>query len=244
MKIIGMIPARWASSRFEGKILAEIKGKPMIQHVWQQVKKCRLLDEVLIACDDKRIVEAARGFSAKAVMTSPEHASGTDRIAEAVENIPANIIVNIQGDEPLIRPSVIDNLAKALIQDDECPMATVIKPIQDEDELSDPNVVKVVINQNRHAMYFSRAPVPYIRDKKSSKNVVYYKHIGLYAYKKSFLRTFTRLPPSRLEQIERLEQLRALEAGYKIRTVVTNYESVGVDTPEDLQKVEKLLAGV
>ncbi|MDZ4242562.1 MAG: 3-deoxy-manno-octulosonate cytidylyltransferase, partial [Candidatus Omnitrophota bacterium] len=217
---------------------------PMIQHVWQQVKKCRLLDEVLIACDDKRIVEAARGFSAKAVMTSPEHASGTDRIAEAVENIPANIIVNIQGDEPLIRPSVIDNLAKALIQDDECPMATVIKPIQDEDELSDPNVVKVVINQNRHAMYFSRAPVPYIRDKKSSKNVVYYKHIGLYAYKKSFLRTFTRLPPSRLEQIERLEQLRALEAGYKIRTVVTNYESVGVDTPEDLQKVEKLLAGV
>ena len=241
-RIIGVIPARWASTRFEGKVLAEIQGKPMLQHVWEQAQKSQLLKEVIIACDDKRVFQIVQEFGAPVVMTSTTHLSGTDRIAEVVKNIKTDIIVNIQGDEPLIDPQIIDALAEALLKDESAPMATVITKIRDEKEISDPNVVKVVIDNNKHAIYFSRAAIPFNRDKKSFSEAGYYKHLGLYAYTKDFLKIFVELPPSPLEQIEKLEQLRVLEAGYAIKTIETDFETIGVDTPEDLKKVEALLS--
>jgi 3-deoxy-manno-octulosonate cytidylyltransferase (CMP-KDO synthetase) len=238
-KIIGVIPARWASTRFEGKVLALIDGKPMIEHVWRQARKCDALADIIIACDDKRILAEVKNFGGRAIMTSPDHPSGTDRIAEAVKDVSADIIVNIQGDEPLIRPEVITALAKALSDDSTCPMATVIKKIDNDKDIQDPNVVKVVIDKHQRALYFSRAPIPFNRDGKPGAQ--YYKHIGLYAYTKDFLKIFISLPKSRLEQIEKLEQLRVIEAGYPIKTVETTFETVGVDTPDDLKKVQSLM---
>jgi 3-deoxy-manno-octulosonate cytidylyltransferase (CMP-KDO synthetase) len=176
-------------------------------------------------------------------MTSPEHSSGTDRIAEAVAAIEADIVVNIQGDEPLISPSVIDSLAKALVDDRETFMATVIKPFASQEDIENPNIVKVVVDRNGFALYFSRSVIPYNRDqdKKRLSEGVYYKHLGLYAYRKEFLLQYKNLPVSKLEMTEKLEQLRALEAGYKIKTVVTDQESAGVDTPEDLKRIEEFL---
>ena len=243
-KVIGVIPARWASSRFEGKVLVAIQGKPMIQHVWEQAQKSKLLKDVIIACDDKRVFHIAQEFGATVIMTSPDHQSGTDRIAEVIGNIKTDVIVNIQGDEPLINPEVIDALAQAIVSDESCSMATVIKKITDEKELNDPNVVKVVIDNHKNAIYFSRSAIPFHRDRTSFENfteVGYYKHLGLYAYTKEFLAIFVELPPSPLEQVEKLEQLRVLEAGYPIKTIETDMETIGVDTPEDLKKVEAII---
>lgn len=241
MKAVGVIPARWASSRFEGKVLADLCGKPLVQWVWEQTKKAKLLDKVIIACDDKRIFDACELFGAKAVMTSDDHVSGSDRIAEAVEDLNYDIVVNIQGDEPLIKPQVIDDLVQALIDDKECPMATVIKNITDPKDIDNPNVVKVVTDVNNYALYFSRAPIPYNRDKTHLGCEAYNKHFGIYAYRKDFLLAFRQWPKSFLEGTEKLEQLRVLEAGQKIRVVVTKYDSVGVDTIQDLKKVEALM---
>jgi 3-deoxy-manno-octulosonate cytidylyltransferase (CMP-KDO synthetase) len=241
MRVIGIIPARWASTRFEGKVLAKIKGKPMIEHVWTRCRLSRRLNDVLIACDDQRILKAAEGFGAQAVMTSAAHDSGTDRIAEAAAKLKADIVINIQGDEPLIHPGTIDDLAAVLINDPSIAMATVIKAITSPEELANPNVVKVVIDREQSALYFSRSAIPFDRDKRGLKNITYYKHLGSYGYRKDFLIHFSRMPKSRLEEAEQLEQLRALEAGVKIRTVVTKMETVGVDTPEDLARVEKLI---
>lgn len=238
MKIIGVIPARWGSTRFEGKVLAEIAEKPMVQHVWERVKESKLVDDVLIACDDDRVLSAVQNFGAKAVMTSKDHPSGTDRIAEAVKDVNADIVINIQGDEPMICPDVVDALAKSLLDDKSCPMATLVKEIEREDEISNPNVVKVVFDKDEHAVYFSRSTIPYNRD---NQDVKYYKHLGIYAYRKKFLLSFNDLPKSNLENIEKLEQLRVIEAGYKIKTVLTDLETVGVDTPDDLAKVESLM---
>lgn len=241
MQAIGVIPARWGSTRFEGKVLAKINGKPMIEHVWRRARQSRLLTDVIIACDDQRIVKAAEKFGAKAILTAQNHASGTDRIAEVAADITAEIIVNIQGDEPLIEHSIIDDLVTVLSNDPDCVMATTIKLIRTNEELDNPNVVKAVIDLNGNALYFSRSVIPYDRDKTGISKIKYYKHLGIYAYRKNFLLKFKDMPKSRLEQAEQLEQLRALEAGVKIRTVVTNIETVGVDTPEDLARVEKLL---
>ena len=241
MKAIGVIPARWGSTRFEGKILALLNGKPMIEHVWAQVKKAELLEAVIIACDDERIFKAAQNFGAQAVMTAKDHESGTDRIAEAVANVSVDVVVNIQGDEPLIEPRVIDNLADALLKDPGLSMATVIKRIVKEEDLQNPNVVKATIDENKNALYFSRSPIPYNRAAKAFSQSIYYKHLGLYAYRKDFLLKFKKLPVSQLEATERLEQLRVLDAGYKIRTIETDHETIGVDTPEDLQRVQELL---
>lgn len=213
----------------------------MIQHVWERVKESRLLDEVLIACDDERVLQAAQAFGAKAVLTSPDHPSGTDRVAEAVKNCPAEIVINIQGDEPLIRHQVIDDLAEALIEDETCRMATVIKAIETQEELENPNVVKVVIDREKNAIYFSRLPIPYDREKAGTGDIRYYKHMGIYAYRKDFLMALTQMPKSLLERAEHLEQLRALEAGVRIKTILTDMETIGVDTPEDLARVEGLL---
>lgn len=239
MKSIGVIPARWKSTRFEGKVLAEISGKPMIQHVWGQVKKSKKLDDVIIACDHEKVLNAARDFGAKAVLTSPDHASGTDRIAEAVQDEECDIVVNIQGDEPMIHPEVIDNLIEALESDSTCSMATAIKVIDKQEDVADPNVVKVVIDSSNNALYFSRSAIPFDRDNIGAKC---YKHLGIYAYRKSFLFEFKDLPKSCLESAECLEQLRALEAGFKIKTILTDIETIGVDTKQDLEKVEKLLS--
>lgn len=237
MKAIGVIPARWGSTRFEGKPLAEIAGKPMIQHVWEAVKRSGQLDEVLIACDDDRILKAVESFGGRAVMTANDHSSGTDRIAEAVEKLAVDIVVNIQGDEPLIQPSVIDAVVKLLADDPDAVMATVIKTIMDERDYQNPNVVKVVTNVSGDALYFSRSPIPYNRD---GGPVQAFKHLGIYAYRKPFLLGYKNLPASALEKAEKLEQLRALESGYKIKTVLTDMETIGVDTPEDLEKVKEL----
>lgn len=241
MKVIGVIPARWASTRFEGKILAPLKGRPMIQHVWERARGSRLLNEVLIACDDQRILDAARKFGAKAVLTSKDHASGTDRIAQAVADVQADVVVNIQGDEPLIDPAVIDCLAHVLVKDTSALMATVIKKIRSREELENPNVVKVVIDGEHNALYFSRSVIPYDRGRLGMGKIVYYKHLGIYAYRRDFLLKFSKMPKSALEKTEELEQLRALEAGVKIKTIATDIETVGVDTPEDLARVEALL---
>lgn len=241
MKAIGVIPARYASTRFPGKVLALIHGRPMIEYVWRQTKKSKRLDEVLIACDEEKVLKAVQAFGARAVMTSPDHESGTDRIAEALGKIDVDVVVNIQGDEPLIEPPVIDALADALLVDPSLPMATVIKRLEKEEDYHNPNVVKAVIDQHKNALYFSRAPIPYNREKKPFSQGTYYKHLGLYAYRKDFLLKFKSLPVSKLEQTEKLEQLRVLEAGYKIRTIETTHETIGVDTPEDLERVLKYI---
>lgn len=242
MKAIGIIPARWASTRFEGKILALINGKPMIQHVWERASKSARLEELIIACDDERVVEAAKQFGAQVVLTSTGHMSGTDRIAEVADSKNADIVINIQGDEPLINPQVIDALVQALIDDPECQMATAVKSITDKPELDDPNVVKVVIDGDFNTLYFSRSPIPFNRD--HDENIVYYKHLGIYSYRRDFLLMYAKLPKANLEQAEKLEQLRALEFGYRIKAVITDVDTVGVDTVKDLVRVEKLLKQV
>ena len=242
MKTIGVIPARWASTRLPGKILVDLNGKPMIQHVWEKAKKAAALDDVLIACDDERVQEACAAFGATAVMTSLDHASGTDRIVEAVKDLDADIVVNVQGDEPLISPDVINALADVLQSDAQCPMATVIKKLENEEDFLNPSVVKVVTDRNGIALYFSRHAIPFNREEKDFSGMVVYKHLGIYAYRKDFLIKFNELPFSSLEQTEKLEQLRVLEGGYKIKTVETDFETIGVDTPEDLQRVVQLLS--
>lgn len=244
IEIIGVIPARWASTRLAGKVLADINGLPMIQHVWQRAKKSRLLDEVFIACDHDEVFDKAQEFGAKVIMTSPDHASGTDRIAAACRHSPAKIVVNIQGDEPLMRAEVIDSVVQALLDDGGAVVATPAKKMVNPDDVNNPNVVKVAMDANGYALYFSRAPIPFNRDKKDFDDLAYYKHFGLYAYRRDFLAKFKDLPGSPLEQTERLEQLRVLQAGYKIKVVVTEHDSIGVDTPEDLAQVVAILNNV
>ena len=241
MKAVGIIPARWASVRFPGKVLALLHGKPLIEHVWRQAKQAKNLDEVYIACDEQHVKEAAEKFGAKTVLTNPELNSGTDRVAKAAEHLPHDVILNIQGDEPLVSPEAIDRLADCLLKDKTHVMATVVKPLTDVEEIGNPNVVKAVLAHDKTAIYFSRSTIPFNRDKKPLSEITYYKHLGLYAYRKSFLRKFKDLPVSDIEFVERLEQLRVLQAGYRIITVETTHDSIGVDTPEDLEKVAKFI---
>jgi 3-deoxy-manno-octulosonate cytidylyltransferase (CMP-KDO synthetase) len=235
-RILGVIPARFASSRFPGKALVTIAGKPMLQHVYERASQARYLTKVVIATDDQQIYDAARSFGAPVQMTRPDHLSGTDRVAEVASADAAGVIVNIQGDEPLIDPEAIDAAALALLDDDDLSMGTLKKRIEDPQEIPNPNVVKVVTDLAGDAIYFSRCPIPYVRD----GSITHYKHIGLYVYRRDFLLGYSDLPVGPLEQVERLEQLRALENGYRIRVVETEYDSLGVDTPEDLERVSKL----
>jgi 3-deoxy-manno-octulosonate cytidylyltransferase (CMP-KDO synthetase) len=236
-RILGVIPARFASSRFPGKSLANIAGKPMLQHVYERASQARYLSKLIVATDDDRIYRAARSFGASVLMTRADHLSGTDRVAEAASSDPATVIVNIQGDEPLIDPAAIDAAALALLDDPDLPMATLKKIIEDPREIDDPNVVKVVTNLAGDAIYFSRCPIPFTRDDGGG---VHYKHLGLYVYRREFLLAYSNLPVGPLERRERLEQLRALENGHRVRVVETEYESLGVDTPEDLERVSAL----
>ncbi|NQT32857.1 MAG: 3-deoxy-manno-octulosonate cytidylyltransferase [Candidatus Omnitrophica bacterium] len=253
MKIVAVIPARWQSTRLKGKVLADINGKPMIQHVWERVKRAHEVDEVIIAVDKERVLRVAESFGAKAIFTSPEQPSGTDRLAEIANAVDADVYINIQADEPLVHPMMVDELAQVFEYERNVQMATLIKRIHDKEEIADPGVVKVVVDRKGFALYFSRSPIPYIceraeeefADDPDSRDISgkYFKHVGLYAYTKEFLFTYKNLPKSTLESEEKLEQLRVLEHGYKIRTVETRYDTIGVDTEEDLEKVRGLLAG-
>jgi len=238
-RVICVIPARYASTRFPGKPLADIAGKPMIEWVYERATKAKLIDEVVVATDDERIFSTVESFGGKVVMTGSEHPSGTDRLAEVAQMYEkTDIILNVQGDEPLIEPKLIDMLTDELLKDDSLNMATA-KVLLKEKEIPDPAAVKVVTDKNGYALYFSRSLVPYPRNKIAS--LASYKHIGIYAYRKDFLLKFAKMEQGYLEQIEGLEQLRALENGYKIKVIETDFLCIGVDTPEDLQEVNHLL---
>ena len=241
MDVIGVIPARYSSTRFEGKVLADILGKPMLQRVYEQAKQALLLDDLIIACDDETVASRAKEFGAKVTMTSKAHTCGTDRIVEVINPMDVKIVINIQGDEPLINPMMIDAVAQSLLDEARVSMATIMKKIDNPREVDDPNVVKVVVDKNNFALYFSRAAIPYSAHNSEEKPPFYYKHIGLYGYTKDFLFTYKNLPVSNLEKIERLEQLRVLEEGFRIKVIETKFDTVGVDTPEDLEKVKLYL---
>ena len=241
MDVVGVIPARYGSTRLAAKALADILGKPMIQHIYERAKEASVLDEVIIATDDERIKNAVDGFGGKVVLTSKEHISGTERLTEVVFDLDVKVVVNIQGDEPLIHPSMINEVAYSLLENQTLVMSTLKHRITDQAEHNDPNVVKVVTDKNNFALYFSRSPIPNISRSKSDQDAVFYKHIGIYAYTKDFLLTFKGLRSSRLENAESLEQLRALEHGYQIKVLETKYDTVSVDTQEDLEKVIRRL---
>ncbi len=241
MDVIGIIPARYSSTRFEGKVLADILGKPMIQRVYERAKQAIVLDDLIIACDDERVARVAKSFGAKVVLTAKGHVSGSDRICEVINPLDVKVVINIQGDEPLIHPEMINTVAQALLDDNSLNIATLMKKIENPQEINDPHVVKVTVDKNNFALYFSRAPIPYHAANSGIEFPIYFKHIGLYAYTKDFLFTYKNLPISYLERTECLEQLRVLEESFRIKVIETKYDTIGVDTPQDLEKVKEYL---
>jgi 3-deoxy-manno-octulosonate cytidylyltransferase (CMP-KDO synthetase) len=243
MRIIGVIPARFGSSRFPGKPLHPIAGKPLVQHVVEQCKKAESITEIIVATDDRRIAAAVEGF-ARVIMTREDHPSGTDRIAEVASLYPADAYVNIQGDEPLIEPSVIDAVAKLLTN---AQMTTAVTPISNADDYENPNVVKAVVAQDGYALYFSRRTIPYLRDQSNLSPAQqlaafpFLRHLGIYGFHRETLLRIVAQPPSPLEVAERLEQLRALELGIRIAVATVIHDSIGVDVPGDVQRVEGIL---
>jgi len=241
MKVYVIIPSRYGSTRFEGKPLALIAKQPMIRHVFERARAADGVDRVIVATDDERIRDAVHAFGGETVMTRPDHPSGTDRLAEAVERLglpPEDIVINVQGDQPAFDPKLVSDVVRPLVEDQGLEMSTPIIPTTDLYEINDPNHVKVVFDNDQLALYFSRAPIPWPREGDES---YYFKHIGIYGYRVSFLRRFVTLPPGRLENLEKLEQLRALEHGFKIKVVLTDLDSPEVDTPKDVPKVEAFL---
>ena len=240
--ITGILPARWGSTRFPGKPLHLIAGKPLIQHVWDRCSSCSRLNDLLIATDDERIMKLAESFGARAVMTSPDHPTGTDRIAEAIRSLSDTThVVNIQGDEPLIDPDLIDELASTMANEPDLDMATAANPLDPNDPvINDANVVKVVTALDGRALYFSRSPIPFFRNPIAGLPVL--RHKGIYAYRRDFIEKFISWPPSPLEKAESLEQLRALENGASIKVLTTTDTSPGVDTPEPAAEIERLLS--
>ncbi len=236
MKIVTIIPARYASTRFPGKLLAHKTGKYLIQHVYERVTQARLAGEIIVATDDKRISDACASFGANCCMTSVNHTCGTDRIAEVVTKMPQkpDIVINVQADEPEIEPANIDTLAKLLQDNPQADMATLAAEFGQNDDINNPNIVKVVMGKKNNALYFSRLAIPYVRDKGSAQPT-YYKHIGLYAYRPQVLLELSMLKPTPLEQAEKLEQLRALENAFSIVLGIVQHDSVGIDTPEQYE---------
>jgi len=254
MSVVAIIPARYGSTRLPGKPLAWIGGKPMIQHVYESTSRATELDRVVVATDDLRIEEAVRKFGGEVVMTAKGHPSGTDRLAEVARKVKADLLVNVQGDLPFIQAETITRAVRPMKRDPSIPMGTVCTAILDQDEWLNPNIVKIVIDRKGFALYFSRAAIPYSRNdaidlnggkvRRSIKKRLWgYRHLGLYVYQREFLLKFARLRPTALEQIESLEQLRALAYGYRMRVVEVDERSVEVDTPEDLQRAERYLKG-
>ena len=250
---VAIIPARYASSRFPGKALADIAGKPMIQHTYERVQEATRVSRILVATDDDRIAKAVEGFGGCAVMTSPHHATGTDRLAEVAATLSDALIVNVQGDEPLIHPEMIDTVIGLLADEPALPMATLKIRIETPDDIFNPAITKVVTDLNGYALYFSKGPIPFCRNEwgdfaRRRAGVPDFAppqvacHVGLYAYRRDFLLRYAELPPTPLEQLEQLEQLRVLEHGYRIKVAETSHTSIGVDTPEDLEKARRLFA--
>ncbi len=242
MRVVGVIPSRWASTRLPGKSLIDICGKPLVQWVVEAAGKADLIDELLVATDDQRIVDTVEPLGIRAVMTSPDHPSGTDRIAEAICGIDADLVVNIQGDEPLLDAALLDQLVRVMSEDDGWDMATAATPIIDKSDIDESSVVKVVTAQDGCALYFSRSVIPFIRDNDGvSGKELYMRHLGVYAYRREFLEKLVNTPPCALENAEKLEQLRALYIGARMIVVGTEDAGIGVDTPEDVIKVEKII---
>ena len=244
MQVVAIIPARYQSNRFPGKPLADINGKPMIQHVVERANLVESVSQVFVATDDTRIAEVVSGFGGNAVMTRDNHVSGTDRLAEAAEKIGISehdVVVNIQGDQPFFPAEVVEQVAAPLIADPALPMSTLIYKIIRDEEINDPNHVKTVFDKDYYALYFSRSAIPFQRNPEDSIAPTYYKHLGFYAYRKGFLLTYVALPEGEWERFEKLEQLRVLEYGYKIKVVLTEYDSVEVDTKEELVRVASLM---
>ena len=249
MKIrsLGVVPARYGAQRFPGKPLAMIAGKSLVQRVYEQAAKAKRLDKVIVATEDTRILEAVEAFGGDAMLTSPDCATGTDRVAEVARAYDGELVLNIQGDEPLMRPEMIDQLVEGIQSDSKCVMGTLARKLESAANLDNPNVVKVALAQNGNALYFSRSRVPFVRDARSGdspewlKLAKFYKHLGIYAFRRDFLLRFVQLPQSELEKTEKLEQLRALENGFSIKVLVTPHDSIGVDRPEDIALVEEIL---
>lgn len=239
MKTVAVIPSRYGSTRFPGKALQLLGGKPIVQWVWERTMRSKA-DSVLVATDDERIAETVRGFGGTVVMTSPNHPSGSDRIWEAVQGIDAELIINVQGDEPLIPPQVIDDLINAMSIPSAPDMGTVVVPCLREDVANNPNLPKVVLSTDDYALYFSRSMIPFLREGGTEMPEVY-RHWGIYAYRREALQRFVSLPESNLEKCEKLEQLRALENGMKIKVIKTHFESIDINTPEDLIKAEEFI---
>jgi 3-deoxy-manno-octulosonate cytidylyltransferase (CMP-KDO synthetase) len=239
--VLAVVPARYASTRFPGKPLAPIAGRPMIQHVVERVRQSKLVSRVVVATDDARIKSAVEAFGAEAILTRSDHANGTDRVAEVAAHVPAQIYVNVQGDEPLIDPGTVDAVIAAMLEDESVQIATPCVAIEEPKDIMDPNVVKVVRDFDGNGIYFSRAPIPWVRDTNANVKAEHWKHLGLYAYRREALLEYQTLPPGDLERVEQLEQLRWLENGFRIRVAETEYDAVSVDVPSDVERVEKLL---
>jgi 3-deoxy-manno-octulosonate cytidylyltransferase (CMP-KDO synthetase) len=245
LRVVGVIPARYASQRLPAKPLLDLLGKTMVQRVYEQAKKARRLNQVVVATDDERIAGVVRGFGGEVVMTAPEIKSGSDRVATIAARNDGDIFLNIQGDEPLIAPQMIDQAAEILIDDSHALVGTLAKKISSQEELSNPGIVKVVVDKNSYALYFSRSIIPYVRDEQDPsgwlKARTFYKHIGLYVFRKDFLVEYAKMPESSLEQSEKLEQLRILENGFKIKIGFTEYDSIPIDTLADADRVVNIL---
>ena len=237
-EVVAIIPARFGSTRFPGKVIADIDGKPLIQHVYERTSRASSVMRVAVATDDERVANVVKGFGGEAIMTSPHHKSGTDRVAEAANITGGEIIVNVQGDEPLIEPDVIDAVCSRLREDEEIVCSTAASPAFEKAVYEDPHAVKVVVDLRGRALYFSRSPVPFYRDDEFGGT---YIHAGIYCFRRTFLEKYTFLEQTRLEKAEKLEQLRILEHGYRIGVVLTDYRSIGVDTEEDLETVRQLM---
>lgn len=243
MSVLAVIPARFASTRLPGKPLVPLGGKPMIERVWERVRQAASVSGVLVATDDERIRDAVQAFGGQAVMTRSDHRTGTERIAEvAAARKDVEIFVNVQGDEPLIDPAAIDQAVEAIESDSEVNVSTLAVPIGNPADIMDPNVVKVVLDFDGNALYFSRAPIPWVRDRGGPVHAQHLKHLGLYAFRRDALLEFATFPQGDLERVEQLEQLRWLENGYRIRVAETEHDSVSVDVPEDVKRVEALLS--
>jgi 3-deoxy-manno-octulosonate cytidylyltransferase (CMP-KDO synthetase) len=240
-QVVVVIPSRYAATRLPGKPLVDLAGKPMVQRVYEQAKLAQTVHRVLVATDDQRIVDAVLAFGGEAQMTRSDHRSGTERIAEVAAREPGDVFVNVQGDEPLINPVAIDTAVAALLEDPPAPIATVATPIRHVPDIMDPNVVKTVLDFDSNALYFSRAPIPWVRDTQQKVHVKYWKHLGLYVFQRDALLEYPTLPRGELEKIEQLEQLRWLENGWRIRVAEVEHDAVSVDVPEDVTRVEKLL---
>jgi 3-deoxy-manno-octulosonate cytidylyltransferase (CMP-KDO synthetase) len=240
-KVVVVIPARYGSSRLPGKPLVSLAGQPMIQRVYERAKSAQRADRVIVATDDERIVKVVQGFGGEARMTRPDHRTGTERVAEVAAHESGDVFVNVQGDEPLLDPAAVDTAVDALLEEPQAAIATVATPIKTPGDIMDPNVCKVVLDFDENALYFSRAPIPWVRDNAGKVQARHLKHLGLYVFRRDALLEYPTLPQGELERIEHLEQLRWLENGWKIRVAEVEHDAVSVDVPEDVARVEKLL---